>query len=137
MRGDISRRELLSRSQSRKDLSLGGAEIGGHIGGPRGPPQEREIPRCECMRFCRDQRVHGNPATLVTPSASISGSKFISRPKNGQQEITMKALLNPWIARLTALLRDLGPYAAIELLLPGRSVIALLISLYRHRSNDG
>jgi hypothetical protein len=29
----------------------------------------------------------------------------------------MKALLNRWIARLPALLRSLGPYAAIELLL--------------------
>ena len=46
----------------------------------------------------------------------------------------MKALLNPWIARLTASLRSLGPYAAIELLLPGGSVIALLIWLYRHRT---
>ena len=49
----------------------------------------------------------------------------------------MKALLSPWIARLTALLRDLGPYAAIELLLPGGSVIALLIWLYRYRANAG
>jgi hypothetical protein len=31
-------------------------------------------------------------------------------------------------------LRGLGPYAAIELLLPGGSVIALLIWLYRHRA---
>jgi hypothetical protein len=49
----------------------------------------------------------------------------------------MKALLNPWIARLLVLLRGLGPYAAIELLLPGGSVIALLIWLYRHRANAG
>jgi hypothetical protein len=57
--------------------------------------------------------------------------------KSGRQEITMKALLNPWIVRLPALLRGLGPYAAIELLLPGGSVIALLIWLYRHRANVG
>lgn len=49
------------------------------------------------------------------------------------RENTMKALLNPWIARLPALLRILGPYAAIELLLPGGSLIALLIWLYRSR----
>jgi hypothetical protein len=49
----------------------------------------------------------------------------------------MKALLNPWVARLLVLLRGLGPYAAIELLLPGGSVIALLIWLYRHRANAG
>jgi hypothetical protein len=47
----------------------------------------------------------------------------------------MKALLKAWTARLPALLRWLGPYAAIELLLPGGSVIALLIWLCRHRAN--
>jgi hypothetical protein len=49
----------------------------------------------------------------------------------------MKALVNAWIARLPALLRRLGPYAAIELLLPGGSVIALLIWLSRHRASLG
>jgi hypothetical protein len=39
------------------------------------------------------------------------------------------------IARLAALLRDVGPYAAIELLLPGGSLIALGLWLYsRHKS---
>ncbi|HWX29771.1 MAG TPA: hypothetical protein VNZ53_20325 [Steroidobacteraceae bacterium] len=47
----------------------------------------------------------------------------------------MKALLTLWVARLPALLRALGPYAAIELLLPGGSIIALLIWLSRHRVN--
>jgi hypothetical protein len=55
----------------------------------------------------------------------------------GHQEITMKALLSHWFARLPALLRGLGPYAAIELLLPGGSIIALLIWLYRHRASVG
>jgi hypothetical protein len=47
----------------------------------------------------------------------------------------MKARLNLGFARLPALLRGLGPYAAIELLLPGGSVIALLVWLCRHRAN--
>ena len=47
----------------------------------------------------------------------------------------MKALLTLWFARLPALLRALGPYAAIELLLPGGSIIALLFWLYRRRAN--
>jgi hypothetical protein len=39
------------------------------------------------------------------------------------------------IARLIALLRDVGPYAAIELLLPGGSLLALGLWLYsRHKS---
>ena len=49
----------------------------------------------------------------------------------------MKALLKPWFARLPALLRGLGPYVAIELLLPGGSIIALLIWLCRHRAKVG
>ncbi|HEV3017931.1 MAG TPA: hypothetical protein VGY49_02825 [Burkholderiaceae bacterium] len=48
---------------------------------------------------------------------------------------TVKARLNLWIARLPAWLRGLGPYAAIELLLPGGSLIAMLIWLYRRRAN--
>src|SRR5262249_44704680 len=40
----------------------------------------------------------------------------------------------PWIARGIELLRQLGPYAAIELLLPGGSLIALLLWLYRRRA---
>jgi hypothetical protein len=45
----------------------------------------------------------------------------------------MKALLVHLLVRLSALLRTVGPYAAIELLLPGGSLIALLIWLYRFR----
>lgn len=39
-----------------------------------------------------------------------------------------------WIPRLASTLRSLGPYAAIELLLPGGSLIALSLWAYRHRS---
>ncbi len=35
--------------------------------------------------------------------------------------------------RVAALLRGLGPYAAIELLLPGGSLLALLLWLWRRR----
>ncbi len=45
----------------------------------------------------------------------------------------MKALLSPLIARLLVLLRNVGPYAAIELLLPGGTIVALLYWWYRHR----
>lgn len=47
-------------------------------------------------------------------------------------EITIERLR---ITKLAALLRDVGPYAAIELLLPGGSLIALGLWLYsRHKS---
>jgi hypothetical protein len=37
------------------------------------------------------------------------------------------------VARARALLKDLGPYAAIELIMPGGSLLALLLWLYRRR----
>jgi hypothetical protein len=36
-----------------------------------------------------------------------------------------------WIRKAIAIIKDLGPYAAIELILPGGSVIAVLLWLYR------
>jgi hypothetical protein len=39
----------------------------------------------------------------------------------------------PFAPRIVRFLRDLGPYAAIELLLPGGSLIVLVIWLYRQR----
>ena len=44
-----------------------------------------------------------------------------------------RSTLAGWAARGLALVRSLGPYAAIELLLPGGSVLALLLWLYRRR----
>ena len=45
----------------------------------------------------------------------------------------MKALFSQFVARVFVLLRSLGPYAAIELLLPGGSVLALLYWWHRRR----
>ncbi len=45
----------------------------------------------------------------------------------------MKRKLNAYAAALAARLRDLAPYAAIELVLPGGSVVALLLWLYRRQ----
>lgn len=39
----------------------------------------------------------------------------------------------PWLARGLVGLRQLGPYAAIELILPGGSLIALALWLYRRQ----
>ena len=36
-----------------------------------------------------------------------------------------------WVARIGAILRQIGPYAAIEILLPGGTLMALLLWLYR------
>jgi hypothetical protein len=48
----------------------------------------------------------------------------------------MKALFSPFVGRVLGLARSLGPFAAIELLLPGGSVLAVLYWWYRHRSRQ-
>lgn len=45
----------------------------------------------------------------------------------------MKAPSTPWLAQVLALIKSLGPYAAIELFLPGGTLIALALWVYRHR----
>jgi NodT family efflux transporter outer membrane factor (OMF) lipoprotein len=42
-----------------------------------------------------------------------------------------------WVAKGLALLKTLGPYAMLELLLPGGTLLALLLWLYRHRRRPG
>jgi hypothetical protein len=49
----------------------------------------------------------------------------------------MKALFGPFIGRVLVVVRSVGPYAAIELLLPGGSMVALLYWWYRHRVSAG
>jgi hypothetical protein len=41
---------------------------------------------------------------------------------------------NAWIQWIVEQVRTLGPYFAIELILPGGSVLALLLWLYRRRA---
>ena len=41
---------------------------------------------------------------------------------------------NAWVQWIVEQFRTLGPYFAIELILPGGSVLALLLWAYRHRS---
>ncbi len=40
-----------------------------------------------------------------------------------------------WFAKGLAGLRQLGPYALVELVMPGGTVLALLLWLYRRRKN--
>lgn len=44
--------------------------------------------------------------------------------------------LPAWITRLGAILRQLGPYVAIEILLPGGTLMALLLWFYRRRRHN-
>ena len=45
----------------------------------------------------------------------------------------MKELLSQFVGRVLVLIRALGPYAAIELLLPGGTIVALLYWWHRRR----
>ena len=36
-----------------------------------------------------------------------------------------------WLTRIGAILKEIGPYAAIEIILPGGTLLALLLFLYR------
>ena len=51
------------------------------------------------------------------------------RKRDKRWRIAMKAV--EWILRQ---LRSLSPYLAVELLLPGGSIVALLLWTYRHRT---
>jgi|SRR5215469_15159249 len=44
--------------------------------------------------------------------------------------------LDRWIGRIAALVRELGPYAVIELVLPGGSLVALSLWLYRRQKKS-
>ena len=45
----------------------------------------------------------------------------------------MTTAQSSWIAHLATLMRSFGPYVVIELLLPGGSLIALSLWIFRHR----
>lgn len=44
--------------------------------------------------------------------------------------------LGDWIPLVFATIKELGPYAMLELLLPGGSVLALTLWLYRRRNRQ-
>jgi hypothetical protein len=57
-------------------------------------------------------------------------AKWVNRKslsKNG------KVMKNAWVQWIVEQFRTLGPYFAVELILPGGSMLALLLWLYRRR----
>ncbi len=59
-------------------------------------------------------------------------AEFIARLT--PERVRLAAGVTGGAGRVAALLRELGPYAAIELIVPGGSVLALLLWLWRrHR----
>jgi hypothetical protein len=68
---------------------------------------------------------------------SVAKSTFIAGPASiwgclGRWPLGTRTL-GAWAALVLAKLRDLAPYAMIELLLPGGSVLALTLWFYRRR----
>ena len=59
----------------------------------------------------------------IAEVASIANRWFAHSPSR----------LPAWITRLVAIVRNFGPYVAIEILLPGGTLMALLLWFYRRR----
>jgi hypothetical protein len=51
-------------------------------------------------------------------------------------ELPVAAKLSGWKGRVVRFVRVLGPYAAIELLLPGGSLVAFLLWLYQTQRKE-
>jgi hypothetical protein len=62
----------------------------------------------------------------IAQAASIANRVFAQSPSR----------LAAWVTRLGAILRQLGPYVAIEILLPGGTLMALLLWIYRRRRHN-
>ena len=52
-------------------------------------------------------------------------------PMAGLELASIRSRVAAWMTRLGAILRKVGPYAAMELLLPGGTLMALIVWLYR------
>jgi hypothetical protein len=59
--------------------------------------------------------------TAIAQVAPIASDEFSSS----------RSRLGAWIDRIGAILRQLGPYVVMEILLPGGTLMALLLWLYR------
>jgi hypothetical protein len=66
------------------------------------------------------------------PAATFPSRLVPNRSRYGQCR-TAPRTLNAYTATVVARLRELAPYAAIELVLPGGSLMALLLRLYRRQ----
>jgi hypothetical protein len=58
-------------------------------------------------------------------------------PMNGLKETAMKTSQKNWKGRVAVWARALGPYAVIERVLPGGSLIAIALWAYRHWKHLG
>ncbi len=82
-----------------------------------------------------DTTASGNrPMTSIAKTASnFSCDGSLSRATSASRAITFQTLIG-WLKRGAAGLRELAPYAAIELLLPGGSLMAMGLWLFRRKA---
>jgi hypothetical protein len=73
------------------------------------------------------ERIH----IFGTSRAGVSGNRGHGRHDSGFADCDAGGVIG--MLRLVAKLRDLAPYAALELVMPGGSVMALLLWLYRRQ----
>jgi hypothetical protein len=71
-------------------------------------------------------------ATAVTTSSNDILSRGVSAAADGKSSIGTRG----WMARAVAQVKELAPYALLELVLPGGSLMAILLWLYRRRSEQ-
>jgi hypothetical protein len=72
----------------------------------------------------------------VSESTSTFTSRLISSRSRDAQCLAAPRMLSAYTAVVVAKLRELAPYAAIELVLPGGSLMALLLWLYRRQKKS-
>jgi hypothetical protein len=75
---------------------------------------------------------------MMSASESIASfsSKLFSNRSRGAQWRTAQRMWRAHPAAVVAKLREFAPYAAIELVMPGGSLIALLLWLYRRQKKS-
>jgi hypothetical protein len=72
----------------------------------------------------------------ASDSTATFDSRLVSNRSRDAQCRAARRMLSGYTVAVIARLRDLAPYAAIELVLPGGSLIALLLWLYRRQKKS-
>ncbi len=75
--------------------------------------------------------------TLATETFNVDAAPAAAAGTRAPSAPSSPSSLSTFATRVMTFLRSIGPYAAIELVLPGGTVIALLIWLYRNRQCSG
>lgn len=89
------------------------------------------------IRFKGIQTVIGELEIMNFSTELISHSRLVPTCNHHAEGAIAWARLSGYLAAVVGKLRNLAPYAAIALVLPGGSLIALLLRLYRRRHMTG